>query len=318
MAHSRKVATVFGGSGFIGRHVVQRLARAGWTVRVAVRHPTDAAFLKPLGDVGQIVPMRCDITKEAELALALRGADVAINLVGILYEKGKRRFQALHADAAGRIASMAKSLGVTTLVQISALGADASSRSLYAQTKAKGEELARAAFPEAVILRPSVVFGPQDGFFNLFGAMARFSPALPLIGGGNTKFQPVYVGDVAEAIVRAATDPAQAGKTFELGGPKTYTFKELLQLLLRQIGRKRCLISVPFGLASFKAMFAELLPKPPLTRDQVELLKTDNVCSGTLPGLKDLGIEATAVEVELPTYVDIYRRGGRFTTPASV
>lgn len=317
MAQARKVVTVFGGSGFLGRHLVQRLAHAGWTVRVAVRYPTDAAFLKPLGDVGQIVPMRCDINKEDEITLALRGADIAVNLIGILYEKGANTFQALHAEGAGRIARLAKALGVTSLVQVSAIGASKESTSVYARTKAEGEELVRQAFPEAVVIRPSLVFGPQDGFFNLFGAMARFSPALPLIGGGQTKFQPVYVGDVADAIVKAATDPAQAGKTFELGGPRSYSFQELLETLLKQIGRKRCLLAVPFGLASFQAFFTEKLPKPPLTRDQVELLKTDNVCSGNLPGLAELGITPTSVEVELPTYVDIYRRGGRFTAPSA-
>lgn len=316
MAQAGKVVTVFGGSGFLGRHLVQRLAQAGWTVRVAVRYPTDAAFLKPMGDVGQIVPMRCDIRKEEEVALALNGADLAINLIGILYEKGASTFQALHADGAGRIARLAKSLGVATLVQVSAIGASKESTAAYARTKAEGEEQVRQAFPEAVIIRPSVVFGPQDGFFNLFGAMARISPALPLIGGGLTKFQPVYVGDVAEAIVRAATDPKQAGKTFELGGPAVYSFRQLLEILLKQIGRRRCLLTIPFGLASFQAFFAEKLPKPPLTRDQVELLKTDNVCSGTLPGLAELGIAPRSVEVELPSYVDIYRRGGRFTGPS--
>lgn len=316
MAQAGKVVTVFGGSGFLGRHLVQRLAQAGWTVRVAVRYPTDAAFLKPMGDVGQIVPMRCDIRKEEEIALALTGADLAINLIGILYEKGASTFQALHADGAGRIARLAKSLGVATLVQVSAIGASKESTAAYARTKAEGEEQVRQAFPEAVIIRPSVVFGPQDGFFNLFGAMARISPALPLIGGGLTKFQPVYVGDVAEAIVRAATDPKQAGKTFELGGPAVYSFRQLLEILLKQIGRRRCLLTIPFGLASFQAFFAEKLPKPPLTRDQVELLKTDNVCSGTLPGLAELGIAPRSVEVELPSYVDIYRRGGRFTGPS--
>jgi len=317
MAQAGKVVTVFGGSGFLGRHLVQRLAHAGWTVRVAVRYPTDAAFLKPQGDVGQIVPMRCDIRKDEEVVLALNGADLAINLIGILYEKGASTFQALHADGAGRIARLAKSLGVPALVQVSAIGASKDSTAAYASSKAEGEEQVRQAFPEAVIIRPSLVFGPQDGFFNLFGAMARFSPALPLIGGGLTKFQPVYVGDVAEAIVKAATDPKQAGKTFELGGPTVYSFRQLLEILLRQIGRRRCLLTIPFGLASFQAFFTEKLPKPPLTRDQVELLKTDNICSGTLPGLAELGIAPRSVEVELPTYVDIYRRGGRFTGPSA-
>ena len=317
MARNGKVATIFGGSGFIGRHIVQRLARAGWTVRVAVRHPDTAAFLKPMGDVGQIVPVRCDVTRDADVAAVLAGADAAVNLVGILYERGRRSFQAMHVDAAARIAKAATAAGVTTLVQMSALGASTQSTSVYAQTKARGEDAVREAFPSAVVLRPSVVFGPQDGFFNMFGALARFSPALPLVGGGNTRFQPVYVCDVADAAMAALSDPAHVGKTFELGGPRVYTFKQLLQILLQEIDRKRLLIPVPFPLATIKAAVLELLPKPLLTRDQVELLKTDNICSGTLPGLEAFAIEPAAVEVVLPSYVDIYRKGGRFTAAAS-
>lgn len=317
MARNGKVATVFGGSGFIGRHLVQRLARAGWTVRVAVRHPDSAAFLKPMGDVGQVVPVRCDVTRDADVAAALNGADAAINLVGILYERGRRSFQTMHVDAAQRIAKAATVAGVTTLVQMSALGASKNSSSVYAWSKARGEELVREAFPTAVVLRPSVVFGPQDGFFNLFGALARFSPALPLVGGGTTRFQPIYVSDVADAVMAALNDPAHAGKTFELGGPRVYTFKELLEILLNEIDRKRLLIPIPFALASIKGAVLQMLPKPLLTRDQVELLKTDNVCSGDFPGLEAFAIQPTAVEVVLPSYVDIYRKGGRFSSAAS-
>jgi len=326
-----KLVTVFGGSGYIGRHLVQRLAAAGSRVRIAVRHPGEAAYLQPLGDVGQIAPVQASVTHEASVRLALSGADAAVNLVGILYEKGRWTFDAVHREGAGNVARAAADAGVVSLVHMSALGANAESHSDYATSKAAGEEAVRAAFPEAVILRPSVVFGPQDGFFNLFASLARFTPVLPVFGcppprfrngrldiygDGGTRFQPVYVGDVAEAIMKCLDDRACAGQTYELGGPATYSFREIMEMILRQIGRKRLLVPVPYFLATLQAGLLQLMPKPLLTTDQVELLKTDNVVSGRFPGLAELGVEATGTEAIIPTYLERYRPGGRFRKPA--
>jgi uncharacterized protein YbjT (DUF2867 family) len=306
--------TVFGGSGFIGRYVVRRLAAEGWVVRVAVRDAIKAAFLKTAGNVGQVVPMRADITAdEAIVEAAVAGSDAVINLVGILYESGKRTFQAVHTDAPARLARIAAQTGVERFVQMSARGAGADSPSLYARSKAAGERAVRAAFPQATVIRPSIVFGPEDGFFNRFACIARYSPALPLIGGGETRFQPVYVGDVADAIIRTLHEDGARGQTYELGGPRIYTFRELMELMLRELRRHRGLIPLPFWLADIQASVLQLLPMPLLTRDQVALLRVDNVLSGTKPGLPELGIHPTAVELILPTYLDVYRKGGRFT-----
>ena len=310
------IVTVFGGSGFLGRYVVQQLARDGWSIRVAVRHPGRAAFLKPLGDVGQITPLCVPVQDAEAVAAAVSGADAVVNLTGILFEGGKQRFQKVHAEGAKSIAEAAAAAGVKWLVHISAIGADAEAPAAYARTKGEGEAAVRAAFPEATVLRPSVVFGPEDGFFNRFAEMARFSPALPLIGGGKTRFQPVYVGDVARAVVKALNEPGCRGKVYELGGPKTYSFKALMQLMLKTIGRKRALVSLPFGLARLQATFLEVLPQPPLTRDQVTLLRRDNVVSAGALTLADLGIEATAPEAVIPGYLDKYRPGGRYNQPA--
>ena len=306
------IVTVFGGSGFVGRYVVQRLARDGWTIRVAVRHPARAKFLKPLGDIGQITPLCVPLQDAAAVATSLDGADAAINLVGILFESGRQRFQTVQAEGAGGIARAAAEAGVKSLVHVSSIGADPESASAYARSKGEGEAAVLAAFPEATILRPSVLFGPEDDFFNRFAEMSRFAPALPLIGGGRTRFQPVYVGDVAQAVVQVLTDPACRGKVYELGGPRIYSFRELMELLLKVIGRKRALVALPFGLARLQARLLELLPKPPLTRDQVTQLRHDNVVSPGALTLKDLGIEATALEAVIPSYLERYRAGGRF------
>ncbi|HSY87526.1 MAG TPA: complex I NDUFA9 subunit family protein [Verrucomicrobiae bacterium] len=314
---ARPVATIFGGSGFIGRYIVQRLARRGWILRIAVRRPDSALFLKPLGDVGQITPMAANIRHDASVAAAIEGVDHVINLVGVLYEHGPQRFAAVHAEGARRVASAARAAGVKRLLQMSALGADAGSPSLYARTKAEGEAMVREAFPEAVILRPSVVFGPEDDFFNRFAEIARFSPILPLIGGGKTRFQPVYVGDVADAAVAILDRPedapfAPAGKTYELAGPRIYSFKQLMELLLAEIGRKRILMPVPWGIARLQAAVLGLLPQPPLTLDQLKLLQRDNIAGGQLPGFADLGIVPDGPEAILPAYLDRFRAGGRF------
>jgi NADH dehydrogenase len=305
------VATVFGGSGFIGRYVVKRLAAAGHVVRVAVRDPDGALFLKPMGAVGQIVPLRADVTRPAEVEAAVAGADLVVSLVGILFEKPQRTFDAVQAAAPGTIARAAAAAGVRRLVHVSAIGADASSDAAYARTKAAGEAGVRAAYPHATILRPSIVFGPEDGFFNRFAAMAGLLPALPLIGGGHTRFQPVHVGDVADAVMAALTRDDAPGRTFELGGPRVYTFRELLAYILEVTGRRRALIYVDWRLAMLQGRLGELLPTPPITRDQVRLLRRDNVVADGMPGLADLGITPKAVEAVVPGYLARFRRGGR-------
>jgi NADH dehydrogenase len=308
-----KQVTIFGGSGFVGRHTVRALARAGWRVKVACRKPNQGFFLKPLGTVGQVALVRCDITDPADVASALRGSDAAVNLVGIL----AGHFEDIHAQGAENIAKAAVTAGLTSLVHVSAIGADSSSHSRYAQTKAEGEKRVRATFPEAVILRPSIVFGPEDSFFNKFAGLARILPALPLIGGGHTRMQPVFVGDLAAAIAATLGNPDAAGRTYELGGPMRYSFRQLMQIVLAQTGRKRLLVPVPFVLASFKAFFLQFLPGRLLTPDQVKLLKSDNVVSPTALGLKDLGITPTTVEAEVGSYLWRYRAKGQYAELAA-
>ncbi len=303
----RRVVTVFGGSGFIGRHVVHRLAMEGAIVRVAVRDPESALFLKPLGDPGQIVPIGLRIDDADAVANAVRGAHAVVNLVGILAQGGRQTFKRVHVDGARIIAEAAREAGVVRMVQVSAIGADPQSKSEYARSKAEGEATVAEAFPDVTIVRPSLVVGPEDKFFNLFAQLARISPWLPLIGGGKTRFQPVYVVDVAHAIASALSDSAAAGRIYELGGPRIYAFRDLMDLMLREIRRKRLLVPVPFAFASFKAWFLEKLPSPILTCDQVRLLKIDNVVSEDMPTLLDLGVEPTAIEVVLPTYLHRYR-----------
>jgi len=308
-----KTAVVFGGSGFIGRYVVKRLADRGWTVRVAVRNPRRATFLKPLGNVGQIVPIRTRLQNAEEVGAAVGGCDAVVNLVGILAETGKQSFEDVQHQGAARVAQAAAAAGIARFVQMSAIGADPEGESHYARTKGLGERAVLEAVPTATILRPSIVFGPEDGFFNLFAAMTRLSPALPLIGGGHTKFQPVYVGDVADAAVAALDDEGARGKTYELGGPHVYSFKELLQLMLKTIRRKRFLVPIPWSLAYVQGSILQNLPGAPLTRDQVKLLESDNVVSQGALTLKDLGIDPPhAVEVIVPTYLERFRPGGRF------
>lgn len=309
---SNGIVTVFGGSGFIGRYLVQRLAQDGWSIRVAVRHPARAAFLKPLGEIGQITPLCVPVQDHEAIAAALHDADAAVNLTGLLYEGGRQRFDAVHVSAPKAIAESAAAKGLSAMVQVSAIGADPQAAAAYARTKGAGEAAVLQAFPKATILRPSVVFGPEDGFFNRFAEMARFAPALPLIGGGRTRFQPVYVDDVARAVVQALKDPASQGKTYELGGPRVYSFKQLMELLLKTTGRRRALVNLPFGVAKLQAAFMELLPVPPLTRDQVTLLRSDNVVSEGALTLADLGVEPTTVESIIPGYLGKYRVGGQF------
>jgi uncharacterized protein YbjT (DUF2867 family) len=317
------LVTVFGGSGFVGSQVVRALAKSGYRVRVAVRQPNLAYRLRMLGDVGQIEVIQANVRNEASVARALDGAEAAVNLVGVLWESGRQQFQSLHAMGAKTVAQQAAAAGVKRLVQVSAIGADADSDAKYARTKAEGEAAVRAAFPTATIVRPSIVFGQDDKFFNKFGQMAASAPALPLVGGGATRFQPVFVGDVAAAIAKIVATPGAQGQTYELGGPAVYTFKELLQLVLTETGRARVLAPLPWPLAGLVGKLgdiqASLLPlAPPLTTDQVALLKAgDNVVAPGAKGLSDLGILPTAVEAVVPSYLYRYRKGGQYApTPA--
>ena len=310
-----RLITVFGGSGFLGRHVVRALAKKGYRIRVAVRRPDLAGHLQPLGRVGQIHAVQANLRYPASIASAVRDADVVINLVGILFERGRQQFDTVQAMGAEAVALAASAHGAK-LVHVSAIGADEHSTSSYARAKAKGEKLGLAAVPGATILRPSVVFGPEDNFFNLFASLSRFAPVLPLIGGGTTRLQPVYVGDVADAVVAAVEGQTKPGATYELGGPKVFTFKELMEYVLATVERKRLLIPLPFWAAKAKATFLQLMPKPLLTPDQVELLRSDNVVSAEATGsgltLAGLGIAPRAVETVVPTYLWRFRRTGQF------
>ena len=310
-----KLATVFGGSGFLGKYVVRALAQRGWRVRAAVRRPDLAGQLQPYGAVGQIQPVQANLRPQfrSSVERAVEGADAVVNLVGILSEWGKQKFDAVQAEGAGVVAEAAKAAGVANLAHVSALAAGASR---YALSKAAGEEAVRAAFPDAVIFRPSVLFGTDDKFLNRFAALATMVPALPLIGGGKTKFQPVYVVDVAEAIAEAVEGRAKPGATYELGGPRVMSFREILEFILAETERKRLLVPVPFALAKLNASILQLLPNPLLTVDQVTLLKSDSVVSEEAKAagltLEGLAITPHAVEAIAPSYLWSYRPRGQY------
>ncbi len=301
---------ILGGAGFIGRYVVKRLAERGDVLTVGGRHAAAAKFLRLKGDVGQVGLVNLSIADEELLRAFVANQDAVVNLVGILHESGAQRFELIHHVAPARLARLAREAGVERFVHVSAIGADPRSTSAYARTKAAGEQAVRDAFPTATILRPSIVIGPEDQFFNRLAAIATISPVIPLIGGGETRLQPVYVGDVADAVVRVIDDSSTAGRTYELGGPRIYTLRALTELLLAEIRRKRLLVDLPFVLASLQARLMALLPNPPLTPDQVELLKRDNVVASGAQSLATLGIAPTAIEAILPTYLDRFRRGG--------
>jgi uncharacterized protein YbjT (DUF2867 family) len=315
------LVTVFGGSGFLGRHVVRALAKRGYRVRVAVRRPDLAGYLQPLGQVGQIHAVQANLRYPASVEAAARDADAVINLVGILYERGRQKFDAVQAFGAEAVALAAAAFGAR-LVHVSAIGADEHATSHYARSKAMGEKLVLAAVPQATILRPSVLFGQEDDFFNKFAAIARLSPALPLIGGGRTRFQPVFAGDVASAVVAAiegrAKDGSTDGKVYELGGPEVKSFKQLMQFMLAIIERKRALVPLPFALAKLQASFLQLMPKPLLTPDQVDLLRRDNIVSDEAKRegrtLEALGIDPIAMESVVPSYLWRFRKSGQYQT----
>ncbi|MFT3726069.1 MAG: complex I NDUFA9 subunit family protein [Hyphomonadaceae bacterium] len=315
-----KIVTVFGGSGFLGRHVVRALCRQGWRVRVASRRPHLAGDVKLAGDVGQVQLVQANVRNRASVKRALENSNAVVNLVGILAERGAQSFNGTQALGATNIAQLAAEAGITHFVQVSAIGADKDSKSNYARTKAEAEAAVRNAIPSAVILRPSVMFGPEDGFFTRFALMARFTPVLPLIGG-STKFQPVYVADVALAIANALK-PGNAGKTFELGGPRTYTMKELLQYITREIDRPRMLVPVPISVMAPIGYIIGALSKlnpffgPPITGDQVQLFKADNVVAPGAGTLADLGVtNLESVESIVPTYLWRHRPHGQFQPP---
>ena len=323
-----RLITVFGASGFIGSYVVKRLAKRGYLVRAAVRDPSGASFLKPMGDVGQVTPVQANVRCKESVIKVIDGADGVINLVGIFRQIGRQRFDAVHHQGAKNVAQAAADVGSKCLVHMSTLGASLRSPSVYSKSKADGEKSVTEAFPNATIIRPSIVFGPQDDFFNRLAALACFSPVMPVLGcpypkynagridffgNGGTRFQPVYAGDIADAIVQTIENDTYAGKICELGGPEVFSFKEIIEKILHSTGRRNLVIPVPFGLALTVAFLAELLPVPPLTRDQVKLLRNDSVLDGGANGFLPFGITPTSVDVMLPSYLDKYCKGGRFS-----
>ena len=325
LVRTGRLVTVFGGSGFVGRHVVKALADRGWRVRVASRRPSLAFALQPSGRVGQIHAVQANLRYPDSIARALRDAEAVVNLVGLLAQGGKQTFSAIHTDGARLIAEAAKAAGLAHVVQMSAIGADAASPAEYGRTKAEAEAAVLATVPEAIIVRPSVVFGPEDKFFNRFAAMARLMPALPLIGGGNGLLQPVFVGDVAEAIALAVDGKAKPGTIYELGGPEARSFKEIMAFILKTIGRNRLLLPLPFPAAevmggateTIKKLTFGLLPEMlDMTRDQVELLKVDNVVSAAAKAegrtLQGLGISPQSFEAVVPTYLYRFRKTGQY------
>jgi uncharacterized protein YbjT (DUF2867 family) len=316
---SDRIVVVIGGSGFVGRHVVQALARSGYRVRVAVRRPDLAYHLQPLGFPGQIMPVQANLRVPDSLERVSASAFAVINMVGILHQSGHQTFSAIHVEGARAAANAARNAGAERFVQVSAIGADPHSRSAYARSKAEGETVVAGVFPGATVIRPAIVFGPEDHFFNRFAAMAVWSPVLPLIGGGRTRFEPVYAGDIGEAVVRLFERRTTAGQVFELGGPEILTFRQLMAFVLRTIGRRRLLLPVPWWLAYTQAAVLGLLPKPILTVDQVRMLRRDTVVSDAARSdrrtLEGLGITPEGIETLVPAYLYRFRRAGQYAEP---
>jgi len=309
---NNKIATIFGGSGFIGRHLVRRLTEKEYRVIIATRSPYLSGFLKPLGNPGQIELIRTNIHDQESIKNVLKKSDVVINLIGILHENKKQKFNYVHSEFPKLLSEICIDFQIKKFIHLSALGVKKTHTSKYIQSKYIGEQNIQNIFNSSIILRPSIVFGPEDKFFNMFASLAQFSPALPLIGGGKTKFAPIYVGDIATAIVKALELNNSESKIYELGGPENYSFKELMEILLKEIKKKRFLIPIPFGFAKFQSYFLQMLPNPLLSPDQVELLKHHNIVSGDHPTLKDLGITGTPIQSILSKYIYRFREGGQF------
>jgi len=312
MQNNQKIIAIFGGGGFIGKHLMRQLTKLDYRVKVATRKPYLKGYLKPLGNPGQIELFKTNILNPEDVKNVLKNCDYAINLVGILYETRKEKFENVHSRFPHLLSSLCSELGIKNLIHLSALGVKEKHNSQYMQSKLQGEKNIQNNFSPSVILRPSVVFGPEDKFFNTFASITQFSPILPLIGGGKTKFAPIYVGDVAKAIVKVLELNNSEPKIYELGGPKNYSFKELMEILLKEIKKKRFLIPIHFGFAKFQSYFLQFFPNPLLTPDQVELLKYNNIVSGNHSTLRDLGITGTSIENILSKYIYRFRAGGQF------
>jgi NADH dehydrogenase len=312
MQNNQKIIAIFGAGGFLGKNLMRELTKLDYRVKVATRNPYLKGYLKPLGSPGQIELFKTNIFDQESVKQVLKNCDLAINLVGILYETRKQKFNQIHSQFPHLLSNLCNELGTKNLIHVSALGVRERHTSQYMQSKLQGEKNIQDNFKPSVILRPSVVFGPSDKFFEKFASIAQFSPFLPLIGGGKTKFAPIYVGDVAKAIVKSLELNNSQTKIYELGGPEDYSFKELMEILLAEIKKKRFLISIPWSFAKFQSYFLQMLPNPLLTPDQVELLKYSNVVSGDYPTLKDLGVSGTPIHSILPKYIYRFRTGGQF------
>jgi len=312
MQNNQKIVAIFGAGGFIGKHLMRQLTKLDYRVKVATRNPYLKGYLKPLGGPGQIELFKTNIFKEDEVREVLKNCDFAINLVGILHETRKQKFKEIHGTFPYLLSNLCNEFGIKNLVHVSALGVKEKHPSAYMKSKLDGEKNIQETFKPSVILRPSIVFGPEDKFFNTFASLAQFSPMLPLVGGGKTKFAPIYVGDVAKTIVKALELNNSEPKIYELGGPENYSFKELMEILLTEIKKKRFLITIPYGFAKFQSYFLQMMPNPLLTPDQVELLKHNNIVSGEYPTLNDLGIIGTPIQSILPKYIYRFRTGGQF------
>ena len=312
MQNNQKIIAIFGAGGFLGKHLMRQLTKLDYRVKVATRNPYLKGYLKPLGSPGQIELFKTNIFNENDVKKVLRNCDLVINLVGILFETKKQKFKQVHSQFPLLLSKLCNEEKIKKLVHISALGVKENHTSEYMQSKLKGEKNIKDTFQSSVILRPSIVFGPEDKFFTPFATLAQFSPILPLVGGGKTKFAPIYVDDVAKAIVKAVELHNSETKIYELGGPENYSFKELMEILLIEIKKKRLLVNIPFGLAKFNSYFLQMMPNPLLTPDQVELLKFDNLVSGDYPTLNDLGIMGTPIQNILSKYIYRFREGGQF------
>ena len=312
MQNNQKIIAIFGAGGFLGKHLMRELTKLDYRVKVATRNPYLKGYLKPLSNPGQIELFKTNIFDQESVKQVLKNCDLAINLVGILYETRKQKFNQIHSQFPHLLSNLCNELGTKNLIHVSALGVRERHTSQYMQSKLQGEKNIQDNFKPSVILRPSVVFGPEDKFFNTFASIAQFSPVLPLIGGGKTKFVPIYVGDVAKAVVKTLDLNNSEPEIYELGGPKNYSFKELMEILLIEIKKKRFLIPIPFGMAKFQSYFLQMMSNPLLTPDQVEMLKHNNIVSGDYPTLKDLGVSGTPIHSILPKYIYRFRTGGQF------